>query len=154
VPRGRFIESADWIRAHPTFVLTDQQRIIKTSGDKAEIENSQDAKEIAERLLKLLRSIFPSNKYYITPEPPILFYDDLSMQNILVDDDRKITSVVDWECASALPLWKACQLPGFLEGRDRNEEPKRENYAPDDGEEGTGGLDNERVNNIYWETSA
>jgi hypothetical protein len=50
-----------------------------------------------------------------------------------------------------LPLWRACQLPEFLEGRDRNEAPKREIYAPDDGEKGTGGLDNGRVNNIYWE---
>jgi hypothetical protein len=37
VPRGPFTEGADWIRAHLTFVLTDQERIIQTSDDEAEI---------------------------------------------------------------------------------------------------------------------
>jgi hypothetical protein len=122
VPRGPFTESTDWIRAHLTFALTGQERIIKNSDDEAEIENAQDAKEIAERLLKLLPSIhqiFTSNKYYITPEPSILFDDDLSMQNILDDNDGKITGIVDWEFVSALPFWRACQLPEFLEGRDK-----------------------------------
>jgi Ser/Thr protein kinase RdoA (MazF antagonist) len=63
----------------------------------------------------------------MTPEPSILFHGDLSMQNILVDDDGKIIGIVDWECVSALALWKACQLPELLEDRDRNEELKREN---------------------------
>jgi hypothetical protein len=35
-PRGPFTESADWIRAHLTFALTDQEIIIKTSDNEAE----------------------------------------------------------------------------------------------------------------------
>jgi aminoglycoside phosphotransferase (APT) family kinase protein len=154
VPRGPFTNTADWIRARLTLVLTDQERITKTSDDEDDIEEAEDAKEIAERLLKLLPSIFPSNTN--TPELSILFHDDLSMQNILVDGDGKITGFIDWECVSALPLWRACGLPGLLKGRDRNEEPKRDQYAQDNGEEDTGGLttevlDNEGMNSLYWE---
>ncbi|KFY16929.1 hypothetical protein V492_01008 [Pseudogymnoascus sp. VKM F-4246] len=154
VPRGPFTNAEDWIRARLTLVLTEQERIIKTSDDEDDIEEAEDAKEIAERLLKLLPSIFPSNTN--TPELSILFHDDLSMQNILCDDDGKITGIIDWECVSALPLWRACELPEFLTGRDRDEEPQRDQYAPDNSEEDTFGLardvfDNEGVNSLYWE---
>jgi hypothetical protein len=77
------------------------------------------------------------------------------MQNILVDGDGEITGIIDWECVSTLPLWRA-SAPVFLKGRDRNQEPKRDEYAPDNGEEDAGGLtkealDNEGVNSLYWE---
>lgn len=154
VPRGPFTNSEDWIRARLTLVLTNQERIIKTSDDEDDIEEAEDAKEIAERLLKLLPNIFPLNTN--TPKLSILFHDDLSMQNILCDGDGKITGILDWECVSALPLWRACELPEFLTGRDRNEEPQRDQYAPDNGEEDTSRftrdvVDNEGVNSLYWE---
>jgi len=48
------------------------------------------------------------------------------MQNILVvDNGGKISGVIDWECVSAPPLWKACQLPEILGGIIRSEEPQR-----------------------------
>jgi hypothetical protein len=124
VPRGPFTESANRIRAHHTLVLTDQEKSIKSSDDKAEIEDAQHAKDMAERLLKLLPSIFPSNTN--TPELSTLFHGDLSMRNIHIDDDGKITGIIDWECVSALPLWRACKPPGFLQGKERNEDPKRD----------------------------
>ncbi|KUJ07009.1 kinase-like protein [Mollisia scopiformis] len=152
VPRGPFTNSEDWIRARLTLILTDQETILSTSTDEDEIEDAQSAKDIAKRLLKMLPKIFPPDT---PPETTILFHDDLSMQNILVDDNEKITGVIDWECVSALPLWRACQLPQFLEGRERNEEPKREQYALDDGKEEDEGekepLDNESMNSLYWE---
>ena len=54
MPRGPFTESVNWIRAHLTLVLNDQEKSIKSSDDKAEIEDAQHAKDMAERLLKLL----------------------------------------------------------------------------------------------------
>lgn len=160
VPRGPFTNTSDWIRARLALVLTDQERILRASDDEDDIEEAEDAKEIAERLLKLLPTVFPPNNTS-TPEPSILFHDDLSMQNILCNSDGKITGIIDWECVSALPLWRACSLPEFLTGRERNEEPKRDHYAPDNNteeEEDTSRptredevLDNEGVNSLYWE---
>jgi len=154
VPRGPFTSSEYWVRARLALVLADQERIIKTSDDEDDIEEAEDAEEIAKRLLKLLPSIFSSNTD--TLELSVLFHDDLSMQNILVDSDGRITGLIDWECVSALPLWRACELPSFLKGRDRNEEPKRDQYAADNSEEDTVELtnevlDNEGVNSLYWE---
>lgn len=154
--RGPFTNAEDWTRARLTLVLSDQEKILQTPDDEDDIKEAEDAKDIAERLLKLLPSVFPSNSD--RPERSMLFHDDLSMQNILCDGDGKITGIIDWECVSALPLWRACSLPEFLTGRERNEGPKRDQYAPDNSEEDTLRLtreeevvDNEGVNSLYWE---
>jgi hypothetical protein len=152
--RGPFDNSEDWIRARLKLVLGDQEKIISTSDDEDYIEDAQDAKEIIERLLELLPSIFPPGE--CKPEHSVLFHDDLSMQDILVDESGKITGVIDWECVSAMPLWRACELPALLTGRDRQEEPVRDNYSPDNPEDASGqderdALDNEEVNILYWE---
>ncbi|TVY36427.1 Altered inheritance of mitochondria protein, mitochondrial [Lachnellula subtilissima] len=160
VPRGPFTNSEDWIRARLTLVLTDQERILKTSDDEDDMEEAEDAKTLATKLLELLPSIFPSDTCSI--ELSMLCHNDLSMQNILVDSDGRITGVVDWECVSALPLWRACGMPTFLQGRDRIEEPKRDQYSPDNDDEDTIDvddtigptkkvLDNEGVDSLYWE---
>jgi hypothetical protein len=158
VPRGPFTNAEDWIRARLTLVLTDQERIIKSSDDEDGIEEAEDAKEAAKRLLKLLPSVFPSKIH--SAELSILFHDDFSMQNILISSDGKVTGVIDWECVSALPLWRACGLPEFLKGGERTEEPKRDHYGPENSDEDTieeviGPIgeapENEGVNSLYWE---
>jgi hypothetical protein len=154
VPRGLFTKSEDWIRARLALVLSDQERIIKTSSDEGEIEDAQAAKEIAQRALDLLPSMFPPGN--TSPESSILFHDDLSMQNILIYEDGKITGIVDWECVSTLPLWKASDFPQFLEGRERSEEPQRDQYSPESENEDADGLDegalgNEGISGLYWE---
>jgi len=153
VSRSPFTNSEDWICARLSLILNDQEIVMKTSDDEDDIEEAQDAKENAEKLLKLLPSIFPPDAN--ASEQSVLFHDDLSMQNILVDDDGKITGIIDWECVSALPLWRVCGFPEFLQGRNRNEEPKKDQYAPAD-EEDSGdpreeALDNEGINSLYWE---
>jgi aminoglycoside phosphotransferase (APT) family kinase protein len=155
VPRGPFTNSKDWLRARLNLVLTDQERILQTTNDSDEIEDAQNAKILAERLLQLLPRVFPTTDPI--PEPSMLFHDDLSSRNILIDDDDgTITGLVDWECVSALPLWKACAFPAFLKGRKRFEQPDRNRYAPDDEEDANepaaaDALDNEGINDLYWE---
>ena len=153
VPRGPFRSSHDWLHTRLTFILTDQERILKDSDDEGDIEDAENARNIAKRLLDILPGIFPQSE----TESTVLYHDDLSMQNILVDEMGKLTAVVDWECVSALPLWRACQIPALLEGRDRDEEPRREDYAVDepgdkDEDELTPDvLDNEGVDSLYWD---
>ncbi|ESZ96404.1 hypothetical protein SBOR_3236 [Sclerotinia borealis F-4128] len=152
VPRGPFTNSKDWLCARLTLVIIDQERILKTTDDEDEIEDAQDAKILAERLLKLLPNVFPTTDS--SPEQSVLFHDDLSSRNLLIDDDGTITGIVDWECVSTLPLWKSCDFPEFLKGRERNEEPNRNQYAPDDeenvNEPAADALDNEGINELYW----
>lgn len=116
VPRGPFGSSHDWLATRLAFVLTDQTRILRDSDDEDDIEDAEHARDIAQRLQEMLPSIFPQGR---TAESTSLYHDDLSMQNILVDEAGNLTAVIDWECVSALPLWRACQIPALLARRAR-----------------------------------
>jgi hypothetical protein len=153
VAHGPFKNSHEWLQVRLQFALTDQQRILSTSGNEDDIEDAEFAKDLVEEIEKELSNVFP-------PEGDgdycnIIFHDDLSMQNILVDEEGKLTAIVDWECVSAVPLWRACQIPQLLEGRSRDEEPTRDQYmTASDGEEeeaDADALDNEGVNQLFWE---
>ena len=153
VSRGPFTSSHDWLKARLQLVLIDQQRILDSTSDEDEIEDAEAALDLAKRLLEILPTIFlPS----AGGEPTMLFHDDQSMQNIMVDDDGRLTAVIDWECVSAMPLWKGCQVPALLDQRTREEKPDRETYAAADSDEeedakDPDGLDNEGMNGLYWE---
>ncbi|KAI1373320.1 phosphotransferase enzyme family-domain-containing protein [Hypoxylon crocopeplum] len=57
-------------------------------------------------------------------EPTVLWHDNLSLDNILVDENGILSGVIDWQCVSCLPLYEACQFPTFLQQEyDRNIEP-------------------------------
>ncbi|KAI9743459.1 MAG: hypothetical protein M1818_002771 [Claussenomyces sp. TS43310] len=150
VPRGPFRNSYQWLHAQLTFILNDQERILKSSEDEDELEDAENTREIAQRLQVLLPRVFSNSQS--VHEPSIIFHHDLSWQNMLVDDAGKLTAIIDWECVSALPLWRACQLPQFLEGRNRDEEPLRHQYGVDDPDNGDDeeSLDNEGMNSLYW----
>ncbi|KAF2224675.1 hypothetical protein BDZ85DRAFT_258885 [Elsinoe ampelina] len=76
-------------------------------------------------------------------ESTMLWHDDLTASNTMVDERGRLTGVVDWECVSCLPLWYACQYPNLLRGADRQEAPDIEIY---------GRTDDGRVENeLYWE---
>ncbi|KAL7629798.1 hypothetical protein AAE478_001321 [Parahypoxylon ruwenzoriense] len=57
-------------------------------------------------------------------EPTMLWHDNISLDNILVDENGILCGIIDWECVSCLPLYEACQFPAFLQqARDRPVEP-------------------------------
>ncbi|XXG95155.1 hypothetical protein Hte_001415 [Hypoxylon texense] len=57
-------------------------------------------------------------------EPTMLWNDNISLDNILVDKQGVLRGIIDWECVSCLPLYEACQFPAFLQqARDRFDEP-------------------------------
>jgi hypothetical protein len=59
----------------------------------------------------------------------MLFHDNLSKHNIVVDDSGALTRVLDRECVSVLPLWTACYYPSFPECPTRDKEPDRTRYS-------------------------
>ncbi|KAK1992848.1 kinase-like protein [Colletotrichum falcatum] len=139
VPRGPFRSSHDWLSS-----------FLGISG-----------LDTAQKLLALLPKIFPALQH--PPEQTCLWHDDLSLQNILVDDDGGVTAVLDWECVSTMPSWVVTQPPKFLNGAARREEPDRDRYGDAspgaDGGSGSGGggdedddgeLDNEGKTELYW----
>ncbi|RKU45297.1 hypothetical protein DL546_006625 [Coniochaeta pulveracea] len=153
VPRGPFRSSHDWLSARLSLICQKQAQLLEKEEDEDDREDARSIIRLAQRLVSLLPKVFPS---LVNPaEPTVLWHDDLSLQNILVDDDGKVTAIIDWECVSAKPLWVAAGVPKALEGSKREEEPDRDSYGDDsesDNDEGDDddGLDNEGKDSLYW----
>ncbi|CAI7617978.1 unnamed protein product [Penicillium glandicola] len=98
-----------------------------------EVDDATATLRIIDNLKSLLPLVFPTDD--ADPEPSVIFHDDVSGHNILVDDNGELTGLLDWECVSAVPIWKACDYPDFLDERLRLSKPDIENYKRKDGEE-------------------
>lgn len=150
--RGPFNSSFEWLQARLQSVLVNQQQILDTSCDEDEIEDAAFALDLAKQLSDILPTIFLPTPGAV--ESTVLVMSNLSMHNIIVGADGRLTTILDWESVSALPLWRACRLPQFFEERLREERPSKEGYEPDSDEEDDkddDGLDNEGITDLYWE---
>lgn len=130
VNRGPFDHSHGWLATRIKPIIDDQTAIAETSDDEDAMEDAQIARELALGLEQRLPRLFPVEE----TEKAMLCHDDLHQSNMLVDNDDILTAILDWECASTLLLWKACQLPDLLLGRSRDERPLRESYSAYDPE--------------------
>ncbi|KAK1984509.1 phosphotransferase enzyme family-domain-containing protein [Colletotrichum cereale] len=163
VPRGPFRSGYDWLSSFLSIVILDYEKSLREAEDEDDREYAQRGVDVSRKLLGLLPKIFPVLQH--PPEQTFLWHDDLSLSNILVDDDGKITAMLDWECVSTMPSWVVTQMPHFLNGAAREDEPDRDGYAdesPEDKEtQALGGqsngsdgddeeLDNEGKNMLYW----
>jgi hypothetical protein len=101
--------------------------VLAEKQDPDDREEAEYSLRIAAKLAKLLPKIFPPLQN--PAEQTVLWHDDLSLQNILVDDDGKVTALIDWECVSCKPLWVAAEMPEFLLGPKRDEKPNRDGYG-------------------------
>lgn len=148
---GPFRNSYEWLSTQLTLIIDTNKRVLEESEDEDELEDAEASKTVGERVLAALPDVFPRDEQ----ERSFIYHDDLSTANILVDELGNLTAVVDWECVSALPTWRACQLPQLLDGSTRSENPCKEDYAadPNDEDEDVDGerLDNEGVDPLYWE---
>lgn len=155
IARGPYRSAHDWLAAYLEFAVKDQVAEHENAQDEDDEKDAKFALGLSERLINLLPRIFPPIQY--PPERTVIWHDDLSLSNILVDEDGNITALIDWECVSAMPRWVATKLPRFLEGPNREREPKREEYADESvGQSEASGadegdqLDNEGKNELYW----
>lgn len=126
IPRGPFRSSHDWLRSELNIIIVEQRAAIEKAEDEDDREDAEEVLPPAQKLLSLLPKVFPATHDH--HEVTAIWHDDLSLNNILVNDEGEITAIVDWECVSALPIWMAAKMPGFLTGGDRQEESKREDY--------------------------
>lgn len=145
--RGPFSSSTGWLEARLALSEHDCCSTLAKYSDSNGVDSDEEAERddakrtlgIIQRLAPVVRRIFPVD--HPQPEPSMLFHDNLTEHKILVDDSGVLTGVVDWECVSFLPLWKACDYPAFLGGPPRDEEPNRTSYYHgDDG----------KPTELYW----
>ncbi len=127
VSRGPFSSSKDWMNARFQLMEGDCKRVLNSEdADEDDIEDMEIAQQLLHRLRKHLDSFFP-----LEWEEFSLFHDDISRQNLIVDSKGKLQALVDWECVSAMPSWKACQIPSFINTLERTERPDSEDYMRD-----------------------
>ncbi|KAM5439801.1 hypothetical protein MferCBS31731_004211 [Microsporum ferrugineum] len=132
IPRGAFDLGSEWLSARLQFIQLDCEKTIRESEDEDDIEEAQKTLPVVKRLTKAIRLISREEKPTVST---VLLHDDLSMHNILVDEDGKLQGIVDWECTSTVPLWKAARFPRFLQGSHRAEKPARDGYTTGEGGE-------------------
>ncbi|KAJ1533254.1 hypothetical protein HK096_005477, partial [Nowakowskiella sp. JEL0078] len=141
VPRGPFKSSQEWLRSRLLLVLNEcnsklerlhtVQRENEKNDEKSldsdtEEEDVLSIKLLVQRLIRLLPDFFSdsNNEYFV------LHHDDINRSNILVrPEDGHLTAILDWECVSVVPMWKAFQTPKFLQSRERKCEPDFETYS-------------------------
>lgn len=133
VPRGPFSSSRMWMTSRLTMALNDCKRVLKEQTDPDDVEDAKVTKSLVFQLSDYMSKMFPSTSE--KDEQFVVHHDDISEENILVCVHGNIKALIDWECVSCVPLWKSCQFPSFLRGRDRHEEPQRKTYAKN--EDGT-----------------
>lgn len=81
----------------------------------------------AEELRNLLPKFFDDSP---GGEKFMLYHDDLSTNNILIDSTTHyITGIVDWECVSLQPAWKVPRPPQLLYGPEINSQFCERNYV-------------------------
>lgn len=155
--RGPFRWSRHWMRARLDIIEGEcKATLAKYSGGNDIQSDAEDEIDDATRTLRIVNSL---NKVLslVFPEPPsdgdteidevdgeptMIFHDDLSQSNILIDERDELCGLIDWECVSALPLWKACDLPSFLDHTPRETEPYASRYTREESGE---------LADLYWE---
>ncbi|KAK3348676.1 hypothetical protein B0T25DRAFT_591390 [Lasiosphaeria hispida] len=87
----------DWLHAYISLLQQQQQKLILEYAVYQEYKDDATATlSLADNLAALLPKIFPA--MVAQPKQTVLLHSDLSLANIVVDDDGKVTAVVDWEC--------------------------------------------------------
>lgn len=155
VPRGPFRSSHDWLFSHLQIAIKKYQTELEKAEDEEDREWATSSLKDAQRLIELLPKIFPSIQD--RPERSVIVHEYLSLYDVFIDGQGTITAIVDWEHVSTMPLWRATDVPSFLEGPDREEEPNRDGYGDarvagfDPELDDDPDLDNEGKNIMYWE---
>lgn len=147
MPRGPFSCTRDWIDAYLALYRNDYQQLLDKYAGREDLDgDTKEEIESAEAVLKMIKDlesifplVFPADAE--VTEPSVIFHEDLSQENILLDDKGDIAGILDWECVSAMPLWKSCYYPKFLHGTPRHTRPNIEHYDNGNPAPGT----------AYWE---
>lgn len=127
--RGPYRTSAEYVTAHTQFLLHD---IVKwrVSDDEDDQDLAEEVQAIYDKLQLVIPKLFPGTNTELTS----IYHDDLSSNNIIVDDDGNLAGIIDWECIISAPKWEACQIPSFIAGADddRVAEPLTEEEMKDE----------------------
>ena len=127
IHRGPFKSSTDWLTTRLALVKHENDQPLPSDADSDDEEERDLNREMIPLLLQLMPHFFPAAVK--ENEEFGLRHDDMSRRNIMVDPQtEELAALIDWECVSAVPLWKVCQLPCFLISRERTSKPQKHRY--------------------------
>ena len=127
---GSFASSKDWLEARFQLMEEDCIRVLGSQdASKADVEDTKEAQELLKRLRKQLPIFFPPHT--ADCEEFALHHNDINIHNLIVDSKGKLQALVGWECVSVMPLWKACQIPSFLQLPDSNSDSSDLDFGED-----------------------
>ncbi|KAI1813605.1 phosphotransferase enzyme family-domain-containing protein [Poronia punctata] len=141
--RGPFSDSSDWVTARLRHASADLTSRLPGIADEQERRLAGRMIDLISGLERLKGTFFPDcNKEDKSdtnaekrPVRTILCHDNLSLDNILVDENGVLMGVIDWQCIPCLPVHDSCQFPSFLQQmHDRFQEPTGHLYVIDAGE--------------------
>ncbi|EPS44173.1 hypothetical protein H072_1869 [Dactylellina haptotyla CBS 200.50] len=132
VNRGPFSSSAEWLTSRLQLVEQECNDILES--DQTDSDDKKDAEYFKSTVQRLTKQM----KFFCQPLEEnifVLHHDDLNSHNILIDPvSGALTGILDWECVSAVPIWKSCQLPHFLANEwTRDVKPALGEYQEADG---------------------
>jgi aminoglycoside phosphotransferase (APT) family kinase protein len=94
VSRGPFSSSHDWLRAQLNVILKEHTTALAEAKSEDDREYAELALRVARKLLRVLHKVFPAIVH--PPERTVLWHDDLSLRNIMVDHHGAVTGIIGW----------------------------------------------------------
>jgi len=142
---GPFQTSRQWLLASARQLQETSNMILECKDDSGSIDSSDE--DDAQRTLELTRCLENEiDKFFPEKDEEELFalhHDDISLNNILVNDKGELTALLDWEFSATMPLYKTAYYPSFLVGPESvaSDPPQKKDFFHD--EDGI-------VDELYW----
>lgn len=94
IPRGPFSSSHDWLRSQLNIILKEQTTALSDAANDDDREYAEGALRVARKLLRILHKLFPAVVH--PPERTVVWHEDLSLRNLMVDGNGRVTAVIGW----------------------------------------------------------
>ncbi|KAI1069136.1 hypothetical protein LB507_006102 [Fusarium sp. FIESC RH6] len=147
INRGPFHCARDWFQALADIIAMDFEQVLHEEDlDEFDLTMTKHYLGIVNRLRQLIPTLFSDT----TPERTVVWHDDLSLSNMIIDEDGNLNGIIDWECISTIPIWAATDTPSFLRSQDRHDEPRPERYYRRAPKVDIYGRDDEGLDDKYW----
>jgi hypothetical protein len=94
IPRGPFSSSHDWLRAQLNVIVKEHTTALAEAKNELDRDYAESALRVARKLLRMLHKIFPAIVH--PPERTVIWHDDFSLRNILVNESGDVTAIIGW----------------------------------------------------------
>lgn len=131
---GPFASSKDWLNARIQLLAEHSANTLKFQNfHKDDIKEDMEEMEFLQQMVKRLRKQLPLFFPSLTGdrEEFALHHMAIHRHNLIVDMKGNVRAVLDWECVSAMPLWKGCQIPLFMNMPEQSEGSDILSYSRD-----------------------